>query len=275
MCTVSSFLSSVLLQVACESATKTNMVMIFGEITTSAKVDYEKVVRDTVRNIGFTSDDVGIDADKMNVLVHIEEQSPDIGQGVHGMGTKTLEETGTSPLLLEQHIYARWESAGLCKFLWLSRCQHDVSFVSLLGSLTLGLGIDWCSASGAGDQGHMFGYATDETPELMPLTHMLATQIGYKLTEVRKNGTVGWLRPDGKTQVTVEYKKVNGAMVPQRVHTILISTQHSPGESDTALLASIWPQKVQSLALCWHLGVSALAACSLLSWIGHSNLSIL
>lgn len=87
------------LQVACESATKTNMVMIFGEITTTAKVDYEKVVRDTVRNIGFTSDDVGIDADKMNVLVHIEEQSPDIGQGVHGMGTKTLEETGTSVLL--------------------------------------------------------------------------------------------------------------------------------------------------------------------------------
>ena len=84
------------LQVACESATKTNMVMIFGEITTTAKVDYEKVVRDTVRNIGFTSDDVGIDADKMNVLVHIEEQSPDIGQGVHGMGTKTLEETGSS-----------------------------------------------------------------------------------------------------------------------------------------------------------------------------------
>ncbi|KAL3139177.1 hypothetical protein ABBQ32_005955 [Trebouxia sp. C0010 RCD-2024] len=165
-------------RVACESATKTNMVMIFGEITTSAKVDYEKVVRDTVRNIGFTSDEVGIDADKMNVLVHIEEQSPDIGQGVHGMGTKTLEETG------------------------------------------------------AGDQGHMFGYATDETEELMPLTHMLATQIGYKLTEVRKNGTVGWLRPDGKTQVTVEYKKVNGAMVPQRVHTILISTQHSPDVSN-------------------------------------------
>ena len=84
--------------------------------------------------------------------------------------------------------------------------------------------------AGAGDQGHMFGYATDETPELMPLTHMLATQIGFKLTEVRKNGTVAWLRPDGKTQVTVEYKKVDGAMVPQRVHTILISTQHAPGQ---------------------------------------------
>jgi S-adenosylmethionine synthetase len=131
------------------------------------------VVRDTVREIGFTSDDVGIDADKMNVMVHIEEQSPDIGQGVHGMGTKTLEEIG------------------------------------------------------AGDQGIMFGYATDETPEFMPLTHVLATKIGYKLTEVRKNGTCSWLRPDGKTQVTVEYKNDHGAMVPQRVHTILISTQHN------------------------------------------------
>ena len=76
----------------------------------------------------------------------------------------------------------------------------------------------------------MFGYATDETPELMPLTHVLATKIGYRLTEVRKNGTVPWLRPDGKTQVTVEYKKENGAMLPQRVHTILISPQHAPGE---------------------------------------------
>jgi len=103
--------------------------------------------------------------------------------------------------------------------------------------------------AGAGDQGHMFGYATDETPELMPLTHMLATQIGYKLTEVRKNGTVGWLRPDGKTQVTVEYKKVNGAMIPQRVHTILISTQHSPGER-----------------LCSHLCVLANCAIFMCSW---------
>jgi hypothetical protein len=83
---------------------------------------------------------------------------------------------------------------------------------------------------GAGDQGHMFGYATDETPELMPLTHVLATQLGYKLTEVRKNGTCPWLRPDGKTQVTVEYRKEGGAVEPIRVHTILISTQHSPGE---------------------------------------------
>ena len=112
-------------------------------------------------------------------------QSPDIGQGVHGLGTKTLEEIG------------------------------------------------------AGDQGHMFGYATDETPELMPLTHVLATKLGYRLTEVRKNGTVPWLRPDGKTQVTVEYRKEGGAVVPIRVHTILISTQHNPDVSNEKIHADL------------------------------------
>jgi len=161
-------------KVACETATKTGMVMIFGEITTTAKVDYEKVVRETVKEIGFISEDVGLDGDTCKVLVHIEEQSPDIGQGVHGLGTKTLEEIG------------------------------------------------------AGDQGHMFGYATDETPEFMPLTHVLATKLGYQLTQARKDGTLPWLRPDGKTQVTVEYKMENGAAIPLRVHTVLISTQHSP-----------------------------------------------
>merc|ERR1719183_698699 len=148
------------------------MIMIFGEITTKAKVDYEAVVRKAAEEIGFTSADVGLNCHTCKVLVNIEEQSPDIGQGVHGMGTKKPEEIG------------------------------------------------------AGDQGHMFGYATDETEELMPLTHVLATKIGYKLTEVRKNGTCPWVRPDGKTQVTIEYKNEGGAMVPQRVHTVLISTQH-------------------------------------------------
>ncbi|CAI9769315.1 unnamed protein product [Fraxinus pennsylvanica] len=159
-------------KVACETCTKTNMVMVFGEITTKGNIDYEKIVRDTCRNIGFTSDNVGLDADKCKVLVNIEQQSPDIAQGVHGHLTKRPEEIG------------------------------------------------------AGDQGHMFGYATDETPELMPLSHVLATKLGARLTEVRKNGTCAWLRPDGKTQVTVEYYNDNGAMVPVRVHTVLISTQH-------------------------------------------------
>merc|ERR1719384_1657619 len=128
---------------------------------------------------------MGLNCDTMKVLVNIEEQSPDIGQGVHGMGTKALEEIG------------------------------------------------------AGDQGHMFGYATDETPELMPLTHVLATQLGYKLTEVRKNGVCPWLRPDGKTQVTVEYKNEGGAMVPIRVHTILLSTQHDETVTNDKIAADI------------------------------------
>uniref|UniRef100_A0A2N9E6E3 S-adenosylmethionine synthase n=1 Tax=Fagus sylvatica TaxID=28930 RepID=A0A2N9E6E3_FAGSY len=172
-------------KVACETCTKTNMVMVFGEITTKANVDYEKIVRDTCRAIGFVSDDVGLDADNCKVLVNIEQQSPDIAQGVHGHLTKRPEEIG------------------------------------------------------AGDQGHMFGYATDETPELMPLSHVLATKLGARLTEVRKNGTCPWLRPDGKTQVTVEYYNEKGAMVPVRVHTVLISTQHDETVTNDEIAADL------------------------------------
>jgi len=157
-------------RVACETCTKTGMVMIFGEITTSANVNYEQVIRETLRDIGYDDVAKGLDYRTCNVIVAIEEQSPDIAQSVDA--TK-LEEIG------------------------------------------------------AGDQGIMFGYATDETEELMPLTHALATSIGAKLTEVRKNGVCPWVRPDGKTQVTVEYKLIDGKPVPQRVHTIVISTQHS------------------------------------------------
>ncbi|CAL9104106.1 unnamed protein product [Musa textilis] len=172
-------------KVACETCTKTNMVMVFGEITTKANVDYEKIVRDTCRGIGFVSDDVGLDADRCKVLVNIEQQSPDIAQGVHGHFTKRPEEIG------------------------------------------------------AGDQGHMFGYATDETPELMPLSHVLATKLGPRLTEARKNGACPWLRPDGKTQVTVEYRNDHGAMVPIRVHTVLISTQHDETVTNDEIAADL------------------------------------
>merc|ERR1712159_639529 len=165
-------------RVACETCTGTNFVMVFGEITTNAKVDFEKVVRDTVKEIGFDPPDKGIDYKTMEVLNKLHAQSVEIGDAVHGEGTgaeKPPEEVG------------------------------------------------------AGDQGHMFGYATDETEEMMPLTHSLATGLGYQLTEVRKNGTLPLLRPDGKTQVTVEYKKLpDGGVEPIRVHTIVISTQHDP-----------------------------------------------
>jgi len=169
-------------RVACESCTKTGMVMIFGEITTSANVNYEQVIRETLKEIGYDDVAKGLDYRTCNVIVAIEEQSPDIAQSV---------------------------DAGKLE---------DI---------------------GAGDQGIMFGYATDETPDMMPLTHNLATSIGAKLTEVRKNGVCPWVRPDGKTQVTVEYKLVNGRPIPQRVHTIVISTQHSEDVTNDEIRAGL------------------------------------
>merc|ERR550537_1027548 len=167
-------------KVACETATKDNMVMVAGEITTQAKLDYDKVVRGVVKHIGFDSyvddlssvDSKGLSHKTCEVLVRINKQSSDIAGGVH-VGKEEL----------------------------------DV---------------------GAGDQGIMFGYATDETEDCMPLTHSVATKLGKKLTDVRKSGKLWWLRPDGKTQVTIEYlQKADGSVEPKKLHTIVISTQHA------------------------------------------------
>ena len=166
-------------RVACETATTTGLVLVMGEITTKAYVDIQKIVRDTVRDIGYTRGKFGFDADTCGVIVAIDEQSEDIALGVD----KALE------------------------------AQENKMSDEELGAI------------GAGDQGMMFGYASDETPEFMPYPIALAQKMARKLAQVRKDGTLPYLRPDGKTQVTIEYDE-NG--VPARVDTVVLSTQHDP-----------------------------------------------
>ena len=165
-------------RVACETATTTGMVLVMGEITTKGYVDIQKIVRDTVREIGYDRGKYGFDAENCAVITAIDEQSADIAMGVD----KALEAK-----------------------------EHQMSE-------------DEIEAIGAGDQGMMFGYATNETPELMPYPIALAHKLVRQLTKVRKDGTLPYLRPDGKSQVTVEYDE-NGR--PCRLDAVVLSTQHS------------------------------------------------
>jgi len=167
-------------RVACETLVKTGFVVIAGEITTKSNIDFGKIARKAIKDIGYTSSDIGFDADTCGILIAVEPQSPDISQGVT-------------------------EGQGLHK------------------------------DQGAGDQGLMFGYACDETPELMPAPIMYAHQLSKQLAAVRKKGAVDFLRPDGKSQVTVEYEND----VPKRIETVVVSTQHGPEVKHKALKEAV------------------------------------
>ncbi len=166
-------------RVACETTVCTDFVLVCGEITSDANVDYERIVREAIREIGYTDSEMGFNADTCQVIVRLDKQSEDIAMGVDN--ALEAREKGMSDAEIE--------------------------------------------AIGAGDQGMMFGYASNETEEYMPYPAALAQKLAKKLTEVRKNGTLPYLRPDGKTQVSVEYDE-NGK--PERLDAVVLSTQHAP-----------------------------------------------
>ncbi len=180
-------------RVAIETGTKNGGVMVFGEMTTNAYIDIPSVVRDAIKDIGYTKSEFGIEWETCSVWVQITEQSPDISQGVS-------------------------EGEGL----------H--------------------SEQGAGDQGMMYGYASNETKELMPLPISLAHKLTKKLSDVRKNGTISYLRPDGKSQVSVEY---NEKGKPIRADTIVVSTQHDPGISHSKIREDVIKKVINPVCKEW------------------------
>jgi S-adenosylmethionine synthetase len=193
-------------RVACETATKTGFVILLGEITTNGFVNFDDLVRQIVREIGYTSSDFGFDAATCAVQVAIAAQSPDIALGVD----KALEAKE-------------------------GRMSEDQ-----------------VAAIGAGDQGMMVGFACNETPELMPLSISLAHRLTRRLSEVRKEGVLPWLRPDGKAQVTVEYTFGK----PQRVATVLVSTQHAPDVSNREIRARVIEHVIEPVLGDWVNGTT-------------------
>ena len=175
-------------RVACETLVTTGLVVVAGEVTTNAHVDYSHVAREAIRKIGYDHSDKGFDANTCAVMVTLDRQSPDISQGV-----------------------------------------------------TAGAGLLNKGEQGAGDQGIMFGYAVNETPELMPLTIAMSHQLAKKLSEVRKNGTLPWLRPDGKTQVTARY--VDGK--PTGIDAIVVSTQHAESVSHSQIVEAVMEEVIK------------------------------
>jgi S-adenosylmethionine synthetase len=185
-------------RVACESLLTTGLVVVAGEITTTAYVDIPKIVRETVNGIGYDRESYGFDGNTCGVMVSIDEQSPNIGQGV------------------------------------------DTAFETRSGTS----GEDILNSQGAGDQGMMFGYASDETADLMPMPIWLAHRLAHRLSEVRKAGILPYLRPDGKTQVTFDYEGGR----PVRLKTVLISTQHQPGlDAETLIKPDLKEHVIQPL----------------------------
>lgn len=178
-------------KVAIESVAKSNLILIAGELTTKANIDIEKIVRDRLQEIGYDSEEKGIDYKTCDVIQKVTKQSPDISQAVHE-----------------------------------NKKEEDIT---------------------AGDQGLMFGYATDETAELFPFSHLMANKLSEQLTKVRKDGTLTYLRPDGKTEITVEYKTEKGRMIPLRVENVLISTQHSPDVSNEELKKGIMKHVIEPI----------------------------